>query len=251
MSYKNYYYLDLDEYLIFGDIAGRYNEFLKIKEKAPKNIPIISVGDIHDRGSQSNKLLDIFTSTKDYYLTQSNHTFKMLNFLKNGDINFLFWGGIETLESYEIKVSDYFKKLTFLVKNFYVEPSNEFKTYANILKEELREKITQDKITVLESSPLMIETKDLYITHAPIASEEYLYKIKHLDISNSFIENFVSYKGLALRQSKLQVHGHISNYKITLRDKKGIFGYNLDTTESGILTAMHWPSKNIYQETYE
>jgi serine/threonine protein phosphatase 1 len=242
MKYK--LYKNIPEFVAIGDIAGRYNELLKLVSKIPKNIPIISLGDVTCRGPHSCEVIN-YLIEKNIFVLQSNHGYMFCDFLDGIKIEyrmrFLYWGGIQTLESYGVKVDENFKKITNLLKHRMITPNKDIYDYNNYLYLEAKKRVPKKHIDFLKNLPLFIETDSVILSHAPIY-KNFLHK-------NPF--KIVSYRGDACRMEKIQIHGHTPAMEIELKDDKGIYGYNIDTSMRNKLTAIHWPSKLIYQVNYE
>jgi hypothetical protein len=230
-----------------GDIAGRYLELMEMLRIIPKGVPLISLGDISCRGSRSKEAIQFFIQQKDCYALDSNHGYSLVNFWNGGDVDkmlyFLYWGGIRTLESYGVKIDKNFKKLINLLKNKLITKNKAIIDYCYVLHDEFKKVIPEEHILFLRNLPLFIETDEVLLSHAPFYAP-FLYDIK------KNYEKIISYKGIPERSSKIQIHGHIPNKNIAVNDNLGTFAYNIDTSLVSKLTAIHWPSKNIYQVDY-
>lgn len=119
---------------IIADIAGRYDELMLLLDKMPKNEDIILLGDLNDRGPDSDKVIQ-WAIDNNIRCVKSNHGQMLLNAYKYPEEGRIFEinGGDRTLISYG--------------------------GYNSIPKSHLN---------YLENCPWYIETEDLILTHAPI-----------------------------------------------------------------------------------
>ena len=229
-----------DQILIIGDIAGRYNELQKLLELATKKFgeySVIGVGDLVDRGSDSDKVVEHFMSMPDTYATRGNHEDMMIDYLKAYDLGetpeynkaygwgvWLGNGGKATLRSYADTDGD----VSVPPKHF---------DYLNGL-------------------PLFIEHEDdhgkIIITHAPIHPVFGLEKLKEMPAIHNF--SLCWNRGTCRRIPgiDMQFHGHnaIRNVQF-FSDKLGSFAVDVDTSRGEILTGMLWPTMEIVQVPYE
>jgi hypothetical protein len=195
---------------IIADIAGRYEELMLLLQKMPQGEEIILLGDLNDRGPDSNKVIQWAIDNK-IKCVQSNHGQMMINAYNVWKMTGNSWaswefnrnGGHQTLLSYG---------------GF--------------------ENIPESHIQYLAKCPMYIETDDLILTHAPLNHQEDPYK--ELDCWNRVIP---------IRRSKFQIHGHNSLME-TYTDELGDYGMCLDDCFNNRLTGIHWPSKTIYTQDY-
>lgn len=83
---KSYLYIPTKDKrtIIIGDIHGCYTELLELLTKinfSPEDI-LISVGDIVDRGPDSEKVVDFFKSTPNAYVVFGNHERKICKIIE-------------------------------------------------------------------------------------------------------------------------------------------------------------------------
>ena len=264
---KRVFHKIFTNYLIFGDIHGRYLELKKICEMCPNSIPV-SVGDLMDRGPDSKKVLDFFMEKGLAVL--GNHDHMMIDFYRNKKfyVSYCwFWNGAHnTLLSFTNNekekelINNNTKKFLELEKEMTALPKEQRTTYLNeigILIEELRslmQKIVDEKyIIFLESLPKFIETDDFIITHAPINPsipfKSFLDEGKNdAKTDRSFLWN----RGGIRKQKKIQFHGHNSNRKPRIFVKGNeAFAINLDSSKGEILTAYDGESDTLISVPWE
>lgn len=211
--------VSFNEFLVFGDLAGRYNEMCSILSQAPKDIPIICVGDPNDRGPDSKKVIEFFMHP-DRYLTQSNHaTFIVDNYEDSKIYEDGLWlaqGGLQTMKSYGVHFDEDLRSLQhyFLIcVDGYGKEDQKFKDLVKYYREEFAKVIPQSHIDFLKSSPMYIETDEVIITHAPINPikklEESIQwgrsKLQNWDRADM---NFIWRRDGTRRRDKIQIHGH-------------------------------------------
>ena len=224
------------EFNIIGDIAGRYKTLQKLLDKMPKNATPVSVGDMVDRGPYSKEVLDFFMNNGKAIL--GNHEHMMIDFYRQNDFYqrgiWLMNGGVKALNS-------------FGVPEF--EPGG--MSHKDLI-ELTHQKIDEKYIKYLESLPKFIETDDLIITHAPINPSipfEKLLELGNGALSHQTEVSILWNRGRTRRRDKFQVHGHNAYSKYQeLRDKDGLYGINLDSSRGSVLTGLHWPSMEIFEQ---
>ncbi|RXJ89069.1 hypothetical protein CRV01_10650 [Arcobacter sp. CECT 8983] len=153
---------------IIGDVHGEYDDLILLIKKIPTNSEIIFVGDIVDRGSKSNKVIEIIKENG-YKCVLGNHEKMMIDFSEyfiKDYPNIPFtgfldaWiknGGKETLKSYDLIATDKYDGKLICNKN-----NKGFKQY-------------KEDIDWLKSLPLYIRldkkknNKPIVISHASFA----------------------------------------------------------------------------------
>lgn len=203
---------------VIGDIAGNYKTLMALIAKMPDE-EVISVGDMVDRGPRSKEVLDWFMSNGRAIL--GNHEHLMLNACRRtgfyGDDVWFWNGGTKT-----------------------------FKCFDGIIPEKY--------LTWIESLPLYIEEDGCLITHA--FWDEALSFEDACNMGDDWTQtdfNIIWNRGVPVRREKyrLQVAGH--NSQMGLRwfsDEAGKFALCLDTSRDKVLTGMHLPTGQIYQQDY-
>lgn len=228
----------MDEFIVFGDVAGQYKTLMELIKKAPDVIPV-SVGDMNDRGPQSKEVLEFFMNHGKAVL--GNHEHMMLDYIK--DTQYYernIWGGLingahTTLESFGIDWT------LFSARSMH--------------REQLYEQ-NKDLILWLSALPLYIEHDDYIITHAPINPSvpfEYLLQLGENIYSKHSAKSVLWNIGKTRRRKdeKFQIHGHLALKDAKfLNDKNGMYGVNVDSSRGGKLTCMHYPTFKIYEQNY-
>ena len=94
--------------LVLGDVHGQYNLLMRLLDKLPHD-NICFVGDLIDRGSDSDKVVE-FVKSNNYLIVKGNHEdFLIKSKDDNGEINsyiydmWMYNGGKQTLDSYHGK----------------------------------------------------------------------------------------------------------------------------------------------------
>lgn len=94
--------------------------------------------------------------------------------------------------------------------------------------------ISQDHIDFLKSLPIHLDYPGLYLSHAPSCAS-----------SDEF--DMIWNRSVPIEMSDVfQIFGHNSYWGLKVTDKWAC----IDTSSSRVLTAMHWPSKQIIQQEY-
>lgn len=84
-------------YIVIGDIHGCFDEFMALIKKFPKDIPIISCGDLIDRGPKSADVVK-FIRDGNIRCVRGNH--EQMAFTTEGHDHWLKAGGQATMDSY-------------------------------------------------------------------------------------------------------------------------------------------------------
>jgi len=226
------------EFNLIGDVAGEYDTLLELVAQMPKAKTIL-VGDMVDRGPDSRKVLELVMNNPHMFgAVLGNHDHMMLSYLARtgyypGDV--WFWnGGGATVKSYE-KAG-----INILTQD---EHSEDFK-------------VVKRAIEFLQSLPLYIQQDGLHISHSfpnpsmplPVSCDLERWGKNYSQVEMSIIWN----RGQPRRMKDYyQVTGHNSHWGLKrFSDKEGEYGICLDTSRSKILTGMHWPSMQIFQQEF-
>ncbi len=245
--------------IIFGDIAGNYLTFQKllsiIEKKLGKSVPseeeiVISLGDINDRGPKTKEMIQWFIDHAPHAKgILGNHEHMMIDFLRKNNWyqDYTLWdmnGGVATMRSYETGQVESGPGYIDLKGNvFYFE-------------------VSDTHLDWLESLPKYLEFDDVIITHAPInpaipfsmALDPFT---DSFNMGNTIRDNSVLWNRGAPRRrkdGKYQIHGHNSYQRpMWFKDKQGDYALGIDTSSykwkerhPGMLSAVHWPSKEIF-----
>lgn len=195
---------------IIADIAGRYEELILLLDKMPKNERIVLLGDLNDRGPDTNKVIQWAIDNK-IECVHSNHGEMMVNAYNAWKLTGNPWA------SYDF---------------------NRNGGHQTVLSYGGFEHIPESHIYYLAKCPLYIETDDLILSHAPLNNQEDPFK--EIDVWNRRIPN---------RRSKFQIHGH-NTYFEEYKDEQGVYGMCLDNSGFNELRGIHWPSKQIFTQEY-
>lgn len=242
----------MKEYNIIGDVAGQYDTLRALLDKMPKTATPLSVGDMVDRGPKSKEVLYFFMNNGEALL--GNHDHMMLSEMEqNGYYHKGVWtwnGGDNTIESL-IPESREARDNGDIESGYYYHPE---------LMEKIREKYP-DLQQWLKTLPLYKEleaNKDGlkgFVSHAIKRPDWSLETATKLGDSAycSIGENSIIWNRGNPRRMKdfYQICGHNSHWGLRrFTDQEGEYGICLDTSRHRVLTGMHWPSMQIFQQEY-
>jgi hypothetical protein len=249
------------ECLLIGDVAGQYEALMSLLKSCPDVLPV-SVGDMIDRGHDSKKVVDHF---RDHgKRLKGNHEHMCVDFIQDRRY---YGGGIWFSNGGEATVESYLgESLNDLESKFWEEyedgPAQDFNN-------EIREKLKATGLDKeLDDLPLYFELDGGgIVTHAPIRAGLTLETVCELGV-----RGFTSFSKAEAKadqsviwnryppskmEGKYQIFGHNSMWGHCFMkhdddgDKfKEPWGVCLDDSRAMRLTAMHWPSKKIYQEVF-
>lgn len=205
-------------YNIIGDIASNFETFQALIKKMPDCF-IVSVGDLPDRGGKSKEVIQWFIDNQDKSVClMGNHEHLMLDYLRHDGARYgkecwLWNGGDATVKSY----------------------NNEF---------------PEEHLDFLASRPkhleIDIDDQKYLITHA-CATERWL------ETGEEDEEIFLWNRRYPIKSDKyfMQISGHNSHYGLkTWAENNVPFAQCIDTSQSKILTGIHIPSMEIFQQEY-
>lgn len=201
---------------IIADVAGQYDALLRLVAKMPRE-PVYTLGDLNDRGPNSKEVIQ-WAIDNDINAIMGNHEHMMLDYyLKWGLYDHFIWqsnGGSMTQLQYNEDPETLEKHLTWLKKRpFYYEIDGLFMSHG-----------------VWINGQKLEDACDLY-----------------LNLHNSIIWN----REEPLVRNVVQVMGHNSHWGLKyFGDKEKPWAICLDDSRKGVVTGMHWPSMEIYQEPY-
>jgi hypothetical protein len=220
----------MSKYFIIGDIAGQYKALMALVDKAPKDSIVISVGDMVDRGPDSNLVLNEFMTNPRFKAIIGNHEHMMLDYITNGKYYgnsvWNYNGGEETYNS-------------FLKDGIDLKKDSEEKT-----------KI----VNYLSNLPFYIKENGIFISHSfpnpsvPLEDLCDLSKWTGYNIEGSIIWDRNRPKRMP---GYIQVAGHNSHWGLKrFSDNDGEFAICLDTSRKELLTGLVWPDMTIIQQEY-
>ena len=217
-----------------GDLHGHYDALVAIhlqidkhiQENPHDNIRIVYVGDYIDRGPESSKMLTRLSLLKDEddgidrVFLLGNHELAFLGFMKDPltyGPNWLKYGGVQTLQSYDIEVAN---TKTIL--------PGEMENYSRLLKE----KIPKAHIDFLLSLETYHEAGGYLFVHAGIDPSKPLEKQKRNDfttIRSPFLKSEVLHE-------KRVVHGHSISSDVEILPNR--IGIDTGYYDSGLISAI-------------
>lgn len=221
---------------IIGDIAGHYDELIKLVSIIPKEDDIILVGDLHDRGPKSREVIEWAMTTPNVTTLHSNHGDMFVDFYEDTgnyeDGVFIMNGGVPTINSYGIPlVASYFGS--------YVVESGEDMPHRELHNLVIK-KIPKEHIQWLKTRPLFYEDDNIYVSHAPRSNAKN---------STDFVWNREPPERL---KEKLQIFGHNSHFGLKyIPNQKDKWAMCIDTSGQEILTCYNSRLDKIYQVPYK
>lgn len=207
---------------IIGDIAGRYRELMALLKSMPEADLILSVGDMMDRGSDSNKVIEWFMQAQTVGRAEAlygNHEDLMIQgTIHDDNWNWIRNGGAATIRSYADK-SD--QDLSSII----IDPVH---------------------TEWLQKRPMYFQLDDLFVSHAPVTSLKYIPKDPY-GRDEYFIWNRYEPKKA---MNKFVINGHNGLLKEYKSGDGTVFGMCIDDSHNEKLTGLHWPSKQLFQVDY-
>lgn len=230
---KNYSLPDNTRVYAIGDIHGHYDALAKmhfaidkhIHENPHQNIIIVYLGDYIDRGPDSAKVLERLAEMQgsddaiNRIFLRGNHEQSMLNFLEDPIAvgqGWLRYGGIQTLQSYGIKVED-----TIILPG-----------EMERLSIELNKKLPEHHKAFCKSLKMYYVSGDYLFVHAGIRPETPLSQQKERDLI-SIRDPFLKYKEAHAHRI---VHGHSISFQPEILANR--IGIDTGYFETGILSAV-------------
>lgn len=195
----------------------------------------IFVGDLVDRGPDSNKVLDLvgaMVKNNGDVALMGNHEHMFLDYVWAEDKLYdpgiwLMNGGDATLRSYGATPLD-------------------------------TSKVNQDHLVLIGNMPLFYEDDNLLITHAPWFGGIPWKKALLVHKNGNLHEGSVLWnRRPPIKQSKLQIFGHNSHWGLTYFNDKGHHHQDdpenpwavcIDQSRLGVVTGLHYPSMEIQTE---
>ena len=225
--------------LVIGDIAGQYETLLALLKKCPDRMPI-SLGDMIDRGPDSQKVLDFFMNTDGAEAVKGNHEhflesfYFRYNYYLHQDVVWFEQGGIETLKSFNPSMTD-----------------------GDYEHKQLRKMIPDKYAAWIKALPLYKEVDGFFLSHGPLRQGLSLEECCDLGgscfIGHGHSKEMRDYTILWNRnypakvENRIHLFGHCSNFGYRHFDK---FAICLDSTRQDTLTAIEIPSMTVYQQKY-
>lgn len=213
------------KYFIIADIAGQYDALMRLIARAPKDSTIVAVGDLVDRGPDSNKVIEYFMANPQHLVVMGNHEHMMLDYLTErkfyGNGAWFGNGGLRTLGSYQ----DY---PDMKVPESHIEWLKGLRW----------------AVSVREPSG-----RELLITHAALDPkfEDAAQSVKEFSDDSVFWN-----RGEPIKRNFFQVFGHNSHWGLRwFSDADGEWAVCIDQSRKEILTAFQWPEKTIVTEPYK
>ena len=216
--------------IVIGDVAGQFKALTALVDKFPKGEEVVLVGDLMDRGPDSNKVIEWAMTTPNVLTIGGNHEDLMVDHCRNQhryeEGIWLMNGGGETINSYGFPLNGNVWDMKLLFKH-----------------------IPEAHIAWLESLPLFIEREDVFISHAPVSMFHKLEVAKTLPLESgsSLVWNRSEPEKM---EGKLQLFGHNANWKLRKFGSPDPWAICLDTSWDKVLTGYNTKTKEFYQQPY-
>lgn len=198
---------------IISDIAGQFDALIRLVQMMPQNEPILLLGDLVDRGPHSDEVVQWAMKTPNVKTLMGNHEHMMIDYYdKTGlyDRGVWLWNG-----GSQTKLS-----------------------YDNT------EYNLNEHLNFLRGLPTYHEEEGLFCSHAAKLKMPLENQLDLRDEWTSIIWNRIEPFKI---DGVFQVMGHNSHWGLKKFDDWGIC---LDATRDGVVTGMHWPTKEIFQAPY-
>lgn len=205
----------MESIVVIADIAGQFSALKRLMARFPEDQKFVFLGDLIDRGPDSDKVLQLAMTSPNITTLLGNHEHMMLDFCRN---------------------LGYYDHGLWLM-------NDGGPTYRNYLYE-----IPESVLDWVAKLPLYYMTSDggCLVTHAPQASNAISYP------TTAFTLDFIWNRHVPPRQSYFQVFGHNSHWGVrSITDDTGAYALCIDASQQNCLTAFEWPSKRITQEPYD
>ena len=232
---------------VIGDVHGCYKTLITLIDKLPLDEQIIFTGDLIDRGPSSKEVVQWVIDHSDKCRSVvGNHEKMLLAVQKKANIlDVLIWernGGKNTLDSYFPETA---------LETVFDETEEDRKKRLEMFKLRGKIAIPQEHLNFFNQMPLYIEEGNLFVSHSgwnPQIPWDELLKDLYL------LKGLAWFRGTPkkLPDNKFHIFGHtpVSNPEITDYyaniDTGAVFR---DKEYGGKLTAIHYPSLLIYQQS--
>jgi len=228
-------------YNIIGDIAGRYKTLLALLIKMPKG-KVLSVGDMVDRGPRSKEVLDFFMNNPNAEALLGNHEHLMLDFIKK--IGFYYdecWidnGGHHTIKCFNPAFRS--KPNPHMIDDKYAEWISKLPLFKYLpendagLKGFVSHAMKNPSLTLEQVCDIDKALTDRRLGRDPISETILWYRYDPKRIKDHY-----------------QICGHNSHWGLKrFNDKEGEYAICIDTSRQCVLTGLHWPTMEIFQQEY-
>lgn len=219
--------------LIIGDIAGRYDELLRVEEAARKvhsDFSVISVGDMVDRGPASPAVVEHFRTSPDHYAVLGNHEHMMID-----------WYSSESKYPKEFRWDVWLGNGGDVTKTSYEVSSD-----PNILQRHL-----EYLKTLPDHLSIPTEQGDILVTHAPV--HPVLGLTRQLELPLYDIDSILWNRMLPVPSEKyaMQFFGHNAVHCVQFCNyNDNPYAVNVDTSRGRKLSGVFWPSLEIVESSY-
>lgn len=222
---------------IIADVAGRYQELIKLVHQMPEG-EFIFLGDLVDRGPDSKRVMD-FVMKNGHTCVLGNHEHMMADFCRGGQFYgrwhpWLYNGGDKTIDAFD--------------------PKGE---------KQRQQAIPIEYVEWIESLPKFIERDNCLISHAflnPYFEDDYTDRDALEDdcdfganINRKAESTIIWNRGEPIRREswRLQIAGHNSQWGLRkFEDENGLYAICLDDSAQKKLTGLHLETMTIYQQDY-
>lgn len=223
MKVLNKKLIQLQDFNIYGDLAGRATEFFSLQKKLGGKA--FALGDICDRGPDTKKLFDFFL--KEGKVVAGNHDFMMYDWLIQGGYfsNFLWLinSAGATLKSFiPEEKHQVLERLVFKLNDNFALIQQQNKEQKNLTKEnnllslEIHSLVISyvDKVYIdfLGQIPLFYEDEEVIITHAPLwqSNVRSSKRLTLSEITPQWRKDLFNKVDRVKPKDKIQIFGHLN-----------------------------------------
>jgi hypothetical protein len=253
------------KYAVIADIAGQYDALMRLVAKIPKDHEIILLGDLVDRGSDGDLVIE-WAINNNIRSVLANHEHMMYDYYRTHRVAgpygaiyggmydrdiWLMNGGHATYKQYTGRSGETPRSAHLLDKHL------------DWIKElPLSLKLPVDMtakdpgvVSVLSDIALPLDHfTEVLVTHAPLHERLGDWEIDtHKDFEDwTKLERSILWnRSSPIRRSYFQLNGHNSHWGLQkYDDDKGVYGWCLDDSRRQKLTCMLIPEQVIVQEDY-
>lgn len=257
---------ELDGWAVFPDIAGRNNEFVKLKSSFSR---VLALGDLIDRGEFSHKVLEYFINNPNSLAIKGNHEWMFQMFFLSETVegfeDWLWVGGDSTVIGFTPDSDK--NRVRSVINDFASEHAelmststcskvehDSFFNRLNDFRNQIKKNISNEYFDYLKQMPVFYETENCYFSHAPIhraMNQNIAEQVKQGQISGNY-EKFLENRTRPIPRDKIQFFGHLNLFKpkLYLRADTSIYAMCLDASKGKKLAMFNGSLNQIVCEDY-
>lgn len=255
-------------YAVIADVAGQYEALMRLIAKIPSDYELIFLGDLIDRGPDSDLVVEYVINNNhkcvlanhehmqyDYY--RSHRIYGMYGAIHGGMYDRNIWlsnGGHTTFRRYTKVPSSTETPRSAHLLDKHLDWIKGLPLSIRVPIDMTVEESIKDYNGVTKLTGKSEHFTEVMFTHAPLHTR---LEDDQLDTHEDFqdwtkLEMSILWNRSSPRRRKyFQVNGHNSHWGLKpYWDDNGVFGWCLDDSRKGVLTAMLLPDQEIIQEPY-